>query len=619
MNIKNHPKERLLSHFPETDTALISKALILCEPLNQINSIRPRGIEVALILLDFDVNRDTLLAALLSDPLLSLNDSEPTITEQFGETVAGLVKDVNWLNTLKVYAEEMSTQPSQTETLRRMLLSMTQDARAVLIKLAYRIQRLRNIQTEEQQLRHFICQETLDIYAPIANRLGISQMKWELEDLSLRYLEPDAYQYIATSLAENRNQREQCIDQFMTECRESLQQQDIAAELAGRPKHIYSIWKKMQRKQLDIDELYDLLAIRITVDQITTCYAVLGAVHGRWQYVPKEFDDYIANPKENGYQSLHTVILDAQGNRIEIQIRTQQMHELAEFGVAAHWRYKEGGRSNAATEQCIASLRQLLTDKDNSDQAIDSFKTELFEDRVFVLSPAGKLIDLVKDSTPLDFAYAIHTEVGHRCRGAKVNGRIVPLSYRLQSGERVEVLTVKKGDPNRNWIDPNLGYLKSPRSIGKVKSWFKHQEYEDNIQAGKTILDKERERLNIESINMDKLIKNLHQDNPEKLLAAIGRGDINYSRLSAALKPPATTHRTRKHHPKNQNQKSVVLIEGLGNVMTSMAHCCEPSLGDGIIGFISHTRGITIHHQDCGSIKHLTPQQQTQLISASWG
>lgn len=614
----NVVKQHLLAGFSSPDSDLIDQALSFCINLGKSTSIRPHGLDVAIILLDFKVDLNTLLATLLSDPRLSFTDQPTLISEKFSDTVAALVSNVNSLNKLNVYAEEMSQQPSQTETLRRMLLSMTKDLRAVLIKLAYRVQRLRIIENEHEALRHFICQETLDIYAPIANRLGINQLKWQLEDLSLRCLETEDYRYIAQSLADKRKHRQQYIADFINRCQKLLNGQDINAELSGRPKHIYSIWKKMQRKQLDIDKLYDLLAIRVVVDKIANCYAVLGTVHGHWQYVPKEFDDYIANPKENGYQSLHTVVLDEQGNRIEIQIRTQQMHEFSELGVAAHWRYKEGGKHNAATEQCIASLRQLLSDKDNEEQLIEGFKTELFADRVYVLSPAGKLVDLVKGSTPLDFAYSIHTELGHRCRGAKVNGRIVPLTYRLQSGEQIEVITVKKGDPNHNWMDPNLGYLKSPRAISKVKSWFKHEQYEQNIITGKTILNKACKHEGIETLDMALLLKNLRRSDPDKMLATIGQGSINKSRLANALKTPTAQATTSKAKSNQSIKKAIIMIDGIGNVKTSIAHCCEPKSSDAIIGYISHTRGITIHKYDCENIKHLSAQQQTQLISANW-
>jgi GTP pyrophosphokinase len=511
----------------------------------------------------------------------------------------------------------MANQPNQTEILRRMLLAMTHDVRAVLIKLAYRIQRLRNLNQEQLEIRKFIARETLDIYAPLANRLGISQFKWELEDLAFRYLEPDRYLDIAKSLADKRVEREACIDTFLNDLRQALDENALKAKVYGRPKHIYSIWCKMRRKHLPIDELYDLLAVRVIVEDVTACYTVLGLAHSQWQYIPKEFDDYIANPKENGYQSLHTVVLDKQGNRIEIQIRTRSMHEFAELGVAAHWRYKEGGKHNVASEKNITSLRLLLEERGN-DNLLESFHTELFSDRVFVLTPTGKLVDLIKGATPLDFAYAIHTEVGHNCRGAKVNGQIKPLTYTLRSGEQVEIITVKNGQPSHNWLDPNLGYLKTPRAISKIKSWFKQQELSDNITTGKSLLDKESKRLGVKHVDLNDLIKHFKVPDIDHLYKALGRGDINSRQLANALKIPELAPMTFKLSSPKTDSKSSVTVADMDNLVTTLAHCCAPVKGDEIIGYISHRRGITIHRQDCENIQHLTAEQKTQLVKAEW-
>ena len=453
------PIEQLLHRYNVEEKAQLQKALAIVGLIvDDPNYIRPKGVEVAAILIGFHVDLKTILAAILSDPRLITLPEPIDFAEQFGDTVAGLIQDVNWLNNIRVYSPEMASQPNQAEILRRMLLSMTQDVRAVLIKMAYRIQRLRNLPKESHEIRQFIAHETLDIYAPIANRLGVHQFKWELEDTAFRYLEPATYRHIAHSLAANRVARETSIQGFITLLKNTLAKENIPCECYGRPKHIYSIWKKMQSKNLVIDELYDLLAVRVIVDSLMHCYTVLGIVHSLWQPLPKEFDDYIANPKENGYQSLHTVILDEQGNRIEVQIRTQAMHDYAELGVAAHWSYKEGGKQSATMEKSVAILRKMLEDKSSEPVAKEEYRRELFNDRVYVLTPAGRLVDLVKGATPLDFAYAVHTEIGHRCRGAKVNGRIVPLTYQHNSGEQVEILTAKEIVPNRNSIDPNLAY-----------------------------------------------------------------------------------------------------------------------------------------------------------------
>jgi GTP pyrophosphokinase len=622
---------QLFSELSEPDAAQIQQALEIVAQIPEDPSyFRPTGIQVATILMGFNIDLKTILAAILSDPRLTQLTPKPKINELFGDKVAALVEDVNWLNKLTVYTLEMTDQPNQTETLRRMLLSMTQDVRAVLIKLAYRVQRLKVLPRESYELRRFIAQETLDIYAPIANRMGIHQLKWELEDMAFRYLKPQSYRRIAKSLSDNRAQRENCINSFIELLHKNLAEQDIFAKISGRPKHIYSIWKKMHRKQLDIDELYDLLAVRVIVDNLAGCYAALGIVHSLWQTIPKEFDDYIANPKENGYQSLHTVIIDSAGNRIEVQIRTQQMHDFAELGVAAHWSYKEGGKHDTAIEKNIASLRKLLEEK-GDEMLSENFRSELFSDRVYVLTPAGKLIDLVKGSTPLDFAYAIHTEIGHRCRGAKVNGRIVPLTYLLKSGEQVKILTAKDGGPNHNWIDLNLGYLKTSAAISKVKSWFKNQQQTQNIATGKAILDKESQRLGLKSLHLPDLTKHFNQPDSDKLLEAIGRSDINHRQLASFFKVPELEPPVRLRSGqtglaavhsishKKTAADSVISVDGIDNIQTSLAHCCSPVQGNDIIGYISHKKGITIHRKDCDNILHLDPEKQTQLISVNWG
>lgn len=573
------PLENFLHNYYGEERAQLERALEIVDliPDNK-NYIRPKGVEVASVLISFHVDLKTILAAILSDPRLITVKEPIDITAEFGETVANLVQDVNWLNNIRVYSPEMASQPNQAETLRRMLLSMTQDVRSVLIKLAYRIQRLRNLPKESYEIRHFIAHETLDIYAPIANRLGVHQFKWELEDMAFRYLEPATYKHIAKSLAANRIARETCISSFITLLQDTLAKENIQCKCYGRPKHIYSIWKKMQRKNLRFEELYDLLAVRVIVDNLMHCYSVLGIVHSLWQTIPKEFDDYIANPKENGYQSLHTVVLDEGGNRIEVQIRTQAMHDYAELGVAAHWSYKEGGKQSATMEKSVAILRKMLDSKNTDDTTADEFKSELFSDRVYVLTPAGQLFDLIKGATPLDFAYAVHTEIGHRCRGAKVNGRIVPLTYQLNSGEQVEILTAKEMQPNRNWIDPNLGYLKSPRSIQKVKAWFRAQDIEcETTPISKT----EPLETPILEISKDTITNNV--------------------RVNKTL------------------NRCEVSVAGLDNVQTSFAQCCHPVSGDEIIGYISHHKGIIVHRVDCKNISHLDETKQPQLVSVAWG
>ncbi|GAB6141125.1 GTP diphosphokinase [Methylosoma difficile] len=613
---------QLFSEFAQQDQALLAQALeIIAQIPDDPDYHRPKGFEVAAILMGLNVDLKTLLAAILSDPRLQQLQPVPDIKAQFGNTVATLVKDVNWLNKIAVYSLKMTDQPSQTETLRRMLLSMTHDVRAVLIKLAYRVKRLHVLTKEAHDVRHFIAQETLDIYAPIANRMGIHQLKWELEDMAFRYINPPMYRHIAHSLNDKRVEREACIENFTQLLQSNLTEHGISGKVYGRPKHIYSIWKKMQRKRVDIDGLYDLLAVRVMVDNLTNCYAALGIVHSLWQSIPREFDDYIANPKENGYQSLHTVIIDSNGNRIEVQIRTHDMHEFAERGVAAHWSYKEGGKHDAAIEKNINALRQYLQERGNEGIHSEDFRNELFNDRVYVLTPAGKLMDLVKGATPLDFAYAIHSEVGHRCRGAKVNGRIVPLTYSLQSGEQVEILTSKEGGPNHNWLDSNLGYLKTSNAIGKVKSWFKNQQQSQNIAAGKSILDKEIQRLGIKTPNLTELAQYFKQATIDKLLEAIGRSDINARQLAGFFKLHEldAEPRTNTASPKKIPNKSGISVDGLDNILTSLASCCTPVQGDEIIGYISPRKGVTVHHKNCDNIRLLSPHKQHRLVNVSWG
>jgi len=492
----------------------------------------------------------------------------------------------------------------------------------VTIKLAYRIQRLRNIPAEGYEVRKYIARETLDIYSPLANRLGIAQLKWELEDLAFRYLQPQIYRQIAKSLTENRLYREEYIEQFKAQLRAALDKENIKAEISGRPKHIYSIWRKMQKKQVDLNELYDIRAVRIITDNIASCYETLGLVHGLWQYIPKEFDDYIANPKGNGYQSLHSVVEGPEGALVEIQIRTTEMHEFAELGVAAHWRYKEGGKHDAAVEKSILYVRALLDNKGDDKNLLTDFHTEMYADRIFVLTPRGQLKDLVKGATPLDFAYAIHTEVGHRCRGAKVDDRIVPLTYQLQSGEKVEVLTTKEGSPNQSWLDPQQGYLKSAHAIRKVRAWFKQQDHEKNLQDGKTLLEQERQRLGLETIDLGDLTRHFRLNRQEDVLIKLGRGDISPLQLSGALEisPKEEKRLPLKNGPANKVEESAdVSVQGVGNILTHFARCCKPVSGDPIIGYITQTKGISIHRQQCKNILYLSAEHKQRLIDVSWG
>lgn len=606
--------EDLYPRFSVHEGDLIRHAIAFVESHEESEPCRPRGLDVALNLLTLNVDIETLLAAILSDSRMPECQIEP----KFGPFVASLVDGVKQLNSLKIYSKNISTQADQVEILRRMLLSTAGDIRALLIKLAYRLARLKKLAQEGEEIRHFIAEETLDLYAPIANRLGIGQLKWALEDYAFRYLEPANYLFVAKALENKRIHREDCIADFITALQKTLANADIKAEIKGRPKHIYSIWQKMQRKQLPIEELYDLLAVRVVVHQPVQCYEVLGVVHQCWISIPKEFDDYIANPKNNGYQSLHTVILDADNNRIEVQIRTREMHEFAELGVAAHWRYKEGSKQDIATEKSIASLRQLLEEKEG-DSLLASFHTELFADRVYVLTPIGELIDLVKGATPLDFAYAIHTDVGHRCRGAKVNGEIVALTHILQTGEQVEILTAKECAPNPNWIDSNAGYLKTPRALNRVKTWLKQQGKDKHSLMGQKILEKAVQRIRPREGYLAKLIHYFKLPDSRKLWLAIGQKGINGGQLDHALKEiEAKNRQVKSKQIALKKERSLeITVAGTDNILTHFAQCCQPQEDDELIGFITHTNGIAIHKMNCENVSDLSNEKKKQLVGVA--
>lgn len=612
----------LISSFAPHEAKRIGQALKLATSVENQPTFRPQGIDVATILKRLDVDAETVEATLLSDSRLTQSLKQSFLEQNFGTSVANLVKNVHWLNTFSTYSKDVLDAPEQKEILRQMLLAMVDDVRAVVIKLGFRVQRMRNLWKEDPETRHHISRETLDIYAPLANRLGIGQLKWELEDLAFRVLEPVEYKKLAATLAERRDERESYLGEFIDRLRSLLKKAKIEAEVDGRVKHIYSIWRKMHLKQLRFDQLYDIRAVRVQVGKLAACYEVLGLVHSKWQYIPKAFDDYIANPKSNGYQSLHTVVAGSQGAVVEIQIRTQEMHRFAELGVAAHWRYKEGGKVDVAVEKSIASLRNLLKERNNSDRMLQDFRTDLYSDRIFVLTPKGELKNLMKGATPLDFAYAIHTEVGHHCRGSKVNGRIAPLSYQLKSGDQVEILTAKQGGPNRNWIDPSTGYVKTPRTMTKIRAWFRQQDHDRNLQNGKTILETLRKRLEVHELNFNDLMNYFHASTREELLIRLGRGDIHSTQLAGALdlrELPKFAPPIRVRKSKQQSTPDSIKVSGIGNMLTSFARCCKPVPGDAILGYITLGKGVTIHQRECSNIVSLTPEKHRRLINVEWG
>jgi GTP pyrophosphokinase len=502
---------------------------------------------------------------------------------------------------------------------------MVEDIRVVLIKLAERTQTLRNLSGAPAEQQQQIAQETQSIFAPLANRLGVWQIKWELEDLSTRYLEPALYKQVAKLLDERRVDREQYISDVIAQLRQKLESTGIRGEVSGRPKHIYSIINKMKRKHLDFDQLYDVRAVRVLVDDIEQCYAALSIVHELWQPIQQEFDDYIARPKSNGYRSLHTAVLGPRELPVEVQIRTRQMHHDSELGVAAHWRYKENRKSERSVDDKIAWLRQILEWKselaDNGLQ--EQFKNEVLQDRVYVLTPQGKVIDLPVGATPVDFAYVVHTDLGHRTRGAKIDGNIVPLNTRLQNGQRIEILTTKQGGPSRDWLSPRLGFLQSARARAKVRRWFSEQNLDDSISQGRILLDRELHRLGVTDINQEKLAQRLHFNKLDDLLAGLGRSEITARRIALAIQQELPTRtivpQVAAARPAAQRASSTgVLVAGVDNLMIRMAKCCKPEAPLAIVGYVTRDRGITIHTRDCSFMLRVPEDKQDRLLEAEW-
>jgi GTP pyrophosphokinase len=627
----------LFSDRPEAEQILLTKAAAWAINAHQEQQ-RASGepyhshvFAVADILNDLHLDYETLAAAMLHDVVEDTEVTLDDIRENFGPAIARMVDGVTKMDRIGEFQQEAAAgteDQEQSENLRKLLLAMAEDVRVVLIKLADRLHNMRTLQHLGPESQRRIARETMDIYAPLANRLGIWQVKWELEDLALSYLEPHAYQELVRLLNEKRENREDYIAKVISILKDELAKAGIKATVTGRPKHINSIYRKMQRKRLDFDQIFDMRAVRILVDEEKDCYAALGIVHGLWRHIPKEFDDYIANPKENLYRSLHTAVVGPEGRNLEIQIRTEDMHRHAELGVAAHWRYKEGGSADTGYEEKIAWLRQLLEWKDEERSAndfVDRFKSEAFQERVYVLTPQGRIIDLPQGSTPLDFAYAVHTEVGHRCRGAKVNGRIVPLTHALRNGEQVEVLTARQGGPSRDWMNTHLGYLKTSRARSRVRSWFRHQEFENNASAGRAILDRELNRVGITKLTTDKLAERFKFKQVDDFLAAIGHGDVTAGQLARAANELLPRQDELVVQPRRAARKELSTTDsgfkvyGVGNLLTTTARCCKPVPNDPIVGYITRGRGVTIHRQDCGNVLRLQGDDRDRLIEVEWG
>ncbi|MCB1810796.1 MAG: GTP diphosphokinase [Candidatus Competibacteraceae bacterium] len=597
------------------------------------------GLTAADLLADLRLDHEAIIAALLHQAVSSKALPQDLVRQRFGAGVAVLVEGIERLDTIGVLHQRGLHNPTQLEGLRKMLLAMAQDVRVVLIKLALQLCRMRSIkqlaEPEQQRLAH----ETMDIFAPLANRLGIGQFKWEMEDLALRTIDPISYKAIAKALDERRRDREHYINSVLEQLRQTLDRAGIEADLTGRVKHIYSIWRKMQRKQLPFEQIFDVRAVRILVHTVAECYSALGVVHTLWKNIPQEFDDYIANPKGNGYQSLHTAVIGPQGKTLEVQIRTYEMHQSCELGVAAHWRYKEDSKTrDLAFERQIAWLRNLLEYKDaaDSDELLDQFKAEVFQDRVYVLTPKGDILDLAQGATPLDFAYTIHTEIGHRCRGAKINGRIVPLNYELQNGDQVEIMTSREGAPSPNWLRPHLGYLRTSRARAKVRQWFRLQDREKTMQAGRQALEQEFQRLalKLKQVDLDKLAARFNFCRPDELFIAIGNDELTTTAVASALQEqilpggrPGGLGIVRKdkafvpvaRKSQSNDKDTGIRIRGVGNLLTTIAGCCKPVPPEPIIGFITHGRGVTIHRQDCPNLLNLETFHQERFIDVDWG
>ena len=579
------------------------------------------SVGTALIVAELRVGADAIAAALLFD---CMNDA-PALNAQFGDAakLAQGVAAMARIEALATSATDKSVDThAQLEALRHMVLAMVEDIRVVLIKLAERTHALRCVANADASAREALGQQARELFAPLANRLGVWQIKWEMEDWAFRYLEPDTYKTIATQLDEKRGDREQYINDIIAQLESEMALHGVQGEVTGRPKHIASIVNKMRRKRLPFEQLYDIRAVRVLVKNEIDCYTVLGIVHNLWQPIPSEFDDYIAQPKGNDYRSLHTAVIGPKDHALEVQIRTFDMHGHAELGVAAHWRYKEGGKQSPEYEEKIAWLRRILEWKDDvadSSEFTEQFKTELFHDQVYVLTPQGRVIALDRGATPVDFAYALHTDLGHRCRGAKVNGAMVSLSTPLENGQRVEVVTAKEGAPSRDWLNPALGYLATHRARSKVRAWFRQRDVGEQVGLGKTLLEKELKRLGLTDVNHEKLAQRLKFNKVEEFLAALGRGDIGQRELINGLhepgKPAPALAPTAKPRSRAKSSTNPVSIPGLGDVPLTLARCCKPQPPDALMGYTTVGRGVTVHRADCAALKRGNP---ARMLPAQW-
>jgi GTP pyrophosphokinase len=586
-------------------------------------------LHVALVVAGLQQDASSIAAALLHDVQEDCGVTQEQLAEEFGDEVARMVEGLTKLDKLQLQTEGRNA--IQAENLRKMFLAMAEDLRVVIVKLADRLHNMRTLEAKKAESRQRIAQETMDIYAPLASRLGIWQMKWELEDLAFRHLQPDAYRQIARLLQSKRTTREKYIGEVEEALATEFERHGIRAEISGRAKHIYSIHQKIQKYSAQgksFNEIYDLLAVRVIVPTVGECYQALGAVHQLWHPIPGQFDDYIASPKDSMYQSLHTTVLTPGGHPLEVQIRSHEMHHLAEYGVAAHWRYKEGTKRDRRNEERLAWLRQLLEwqrDLAGAEEFVDAVKTDIFRDQVFVYTPKGDIKDMPAGATPLDFAYRIHTDLGHRCVGSKVNGRLVALNTGLQNGDVVEILTSRNSrGPSRDWLNSNLGYVKTGHSREKIRQWFRKQERAENIEKGREMLEKELRRLALDLSKMqDRILELFSYSDMDSLLAAIGFGEISTHQVAVRIagllrQDEEPDYSNWEGRPTRQvGNGAAVQVLGTGDVLTQIARCCNPVPGDPITGFVTRSRGVSIHRADCHAV--LNSQEPERLIEVEWG
>ncbi|HEX9208062.1 MAG TPA: bifunctional (p)ppGpp synthetase/guanosine-3',5'-bis(diphosphate) 3'-pyrophosphohydrolase [Steroidobacteraceae bacterium] len=588
-----------------------------------------RSIDMLAVLAPLQADDDVLAAGLLA-PLLhgQLLDPERAVPT-FGEGAVKLATELGRVGDSGIpndWNPGQHLKPEQAEGLRKLLLALASDVRLVLIRLALQLVHMRSLKgASEAELRRAAL-ETQEIYAPLANRLGIWQVKWELEDLAFRINQPEEYKRIAGWLRSKRAEREQYIEDVKRELVRELDKLGIRGEVTGRPKHIYSIWRKMQRKGLQFEQVMDVLAVRVMVDTIAECYAALGCVHGLWPYIPGEFDDYIATPKDNNYRSLHTAVIGPGKLPLEVQIRTREMHEHAELGVAAHWQYKEGRKVEASFQQKIVWLRQLLEPSQRDGVEPDllaGLQEEVFEDRVYALSPKGEVVDMPRGATPLDFAYQVHTNLGHRCRGARVNGRMVTLDYRLANGDTVEIIPGKHPHPSRDWLVPQLGFLASPRNRSKVRAWFRKQDETQNREQGKQMLERELDRLGVRAPPLPEILADLGLPNAEALYQGLGEGELTLAQVAGAI------HRRLQEHepprlpklakPAASTDSPGMVVDGVGDLLSTIARCCRPVPPEEILGYVTIGRGVSIHRVNCANLLRLREQHPERILAVDWG